>query len=171
MSEAAAVPDSVEGVVEAAGHFRVYLGAAAGVGKTYAMLNEGHRRQARGSGVVVGFVESHGRQLTEKLVEGLEVVPRQVVDYRGSRLQEMDLDAVLRRHPKIALIDELAHTNVPGSGRRTRWQQLSSGGSNVMRIIREAGAFGIDVHVIARRELPAAAPSEATAASETIAGD
>ncbi len=117
MSEAAAVPDSVEGVVEAAGHFRVYLGAAAGVGKTYAMLNEGHRRQARGSGVVVGFVESHGRQLTEKLVEGLEVVPRQVVDYRGSRLEEMDLDAVLRRHPKIALIDELAHTNVPGSGR------------------------------------------------------
>ena len=102
------------------------------------MLNEGHRRQARGSGVVVGFVESHGRQLTEKLVEGLEVVPRQVVDYRGSRLEEMDLDAVLRRHPKIALIDELAHTNVAGSGRRTRWQQLSSGGSNVMRIIREA---------------------------------
>jgi two-component system, OmpR family, sensor histidine kinase KdpD len=111
--------------VEAAGRFRIYLGAAAGVGKTYAMLNEGHRRQERGADVVVGFVECHGRPLTEALIGDLEVVPRQVVEYRGSRLEEMDLDAVLARRPKIALVDELAHTNVPGSGKNEkRWQDV-----------------------------------------------
>ena len=111
--------------VEAAGRFRIYLGAAAGVGKTYAMLNEGHRRQERGADVVVGFVESHGRPLTEALIGDLEVVPRQVVEYRGSRLEEMDLAAVLARRPKIALVDELAHTNVPGSGKNEkRWQDV-----------------------------------------------
>ncbi len=112
-------------MVEAAGRFRIYLGAAAGVGKTYAMLSEGHRRLSRGADVVIGFVECHGRPLTERLIEGLEVVPRKVVEYRGSQLEEMDLDAILRRHPKIALIDELAHTNVPGSGRHEkRWQDV-----------------------------------------------
>ena len=113
------------GVVEAAGHFRIYLGAAAGVGKTYAMLNEGHRRRGRGTDVVVGFVECHGRQLTEDMIGGLEVVPRKVVDYRGTRLEEMDLDAVLSRRPEVALIDELAHTNVPGSGQHAkRWEDV-----------------------------------------------
>ena len=111
--------------VEAAGHFRIYLGAAAGVGKTYAMLSEGHRRKARGTDVVIGFVESHGRKLTEEMIGDLEVIPRKVADYRGSRLEEMDLDAVLRRHPRVALIDELAHTNVPGSGpHEKRWQDV-----------------------------------------------
>src|SRR5580693_3395459 len=111
--------------VEAAGRFRIYLGAAAGVGKTYAMLNEGRRRQERGADVVVGFVECHGRPLTEALIGDLEVVPRQVVEYRGSRLEEMDLEAVLARRPKIALVDELAHTNVPGSGKNEkRWQDV-----------------------------------------------
>ena len=111
--------------VEAAGRFRIYLGAAAGVGKTYAMLNEGHRRQERGADVVVGFVECHGRPLTQALIGDLEVVPRQVVEYRGSRLEEMNLDAVLARRPKIALVDELAHTNVPGSGKNEkRWQDV-----------------------------------------------
>jgi len=111
--------------VEAAGHFRIYLGAAAGVGKTYAMLSERRRRRERGADVVVGFVECHGRRLTEDMIEGLEVIPRKAVEYRGTRLDEMDLDAVLRRKPKIALIDELAHTNVPGSGRHDkRWQDV-----------------------------------------------
>jgi two-component system, OmpR family, sensor histidine kinase KdpD len=113
------------GMVEAAGHFRVYLGAAAGVGKTYAMLSEAHRRLSRGADVVVAFAESHGRKLTEDLVTGLEVVPRKLVEYRGSMLPEMDLDAVLARRPKVALVDELAHTNVPGSGRnQKRWQDV-----------------------------------------------
>jgi two-component system, OmpR family, sensor histidine kinase KdpD len=122
-------------VVEAAGHFRIYLGAAAGVGKTYAMLSEGHRRRDRGADVVVGFAEPHGRLLTERLLEGLEVIPRTVMEYRGCRLEEMDTDAVLRRRPKVALVDELAHTNVPGSGRHEkRWQ-------DVLEIL----AAGIDV--------------------------
>jgi two-component system, OmpR family, sensor histidine kinase KdpD len=135
VSEAAAAEADATDVVEQAGHFRVYLGAAAGVGKTYAMLSEGHRRLGRGADVVIGFVECHGRQLTEGLIDGLEEVPRKTVDYRGSQLDEMDLDAVLNRRPKIALVDELAHTNVPGSGRNEkRWQ-------DVMEIL----AAGIDV--------------------------
>jgi two-component system sensor histidine kinase KdpD len=125
VSQAATFEEEATEVVEEAGHFRVYLGAAAGVGKTYAMLSEGHRRRGRGADVVVGFVECHGRRLTEQLIDGLEVIPRTVVDYRGSRLEEMDLEAVLRRRPKIALIDELAHTNVPGSGpHEKRWQDV-----------------------------------------------
>jgi two-component system sensor histidine kinase KdpD len=112
-------------VVEPAGHFRIYLGPAPGVGKTYAMLSEGHRRRGRGTDVVAGFVEAYGRPLTEALITGLEVVPRKGVDYRGSRLEEMDLDAILRRRPQVALVDELAHTNVPGAGRHDkRWQDV-----------------------------------------------
>jgi two-component system sensor histidine kinase KdpD len=121
----AAARRDVTDVVEAAGHFRIYLGAAAGVGKTYAMLSEGQRRHERGTDVVIGFVECHGRTRTEELIGGLEVVPRKVVDYRGSRLAEMDLDAVLRRRPELALVDELAHSNVPGSGKNAkRWQDV-----------------------------------------------
>ena len=125
MSETAVTTTDASDVVEAAGHFRIYLGAAAGVGKTYAMLNEGHRRRDRGADVVVGFCECHGRQRTQEQIDDLEVIQRKVVGYRGSRFEEMDLDAVLRRHPKIALIDELAHTNVPGSGPHDkRWQDV-----------------------------------------------
>ncbi|HEX3461952.1 MAG TPA: universal stress protein [Acidimicrobiales bacterium] len=112
-------------LTEAAGHFRIYLGAAAGVGKTYAMLSEGQRRRQRGADVAVGFVESHGRPLTAEMVGDLEVIPRRTVDYRGTRFEEMDLDAVLGRHPGVALVDELAHTNVFGSGRnQKRWQDV-----------------------------------------------
>jgi two-component system, OmpR family, sensor histidine kinase KdpD len=111
--------------VESAGRFRIYLGAAAGVGKTYAMLNEAHRRRERGTDVAVGFVECHGRRLTEQMINGLDVIPRKAVEYRGSRLEEMDLDAVLRRRPRVALVDELAHANVPGSGgHEKRWQDV-----------------------------------------------
>jgi two-component system sensor histidine kinase KdpD len=111
--------------VEPAGHFRIYLGAAAGVGKTYAMLNEGHRRKQRGTDVVIGFVESHGRPHTEELIADLEVVPRRTVEYRNTTFEEMDLDAVIQRHPKVVLVDELAHTNIPGSGRNPkRWQDV-----------------------------------------------
>ncbi len=125
MNQAAQAGTDTAGEVEAAGHFRIYLGAAPGVGKTYAMLSEAHRRQGRGADVVVGFVESYGRPLTEALIDGLEVIPRKTVDYGGTRLEEMDLDAVLRRRPGVALIDELAHTNVPGSGRNgKRWQDI-----------------------------------------------
>src|SRR6478735_9032823 len=116
------------------GTLRVYLGAAPGVGKTFAMLDEGHRRAERGADVVVGFVETHGRKHTAELVEGLEVVPRVRLPYRGTTFEEMDLDAVLARKPQIALVDELAHTNVPGSRNAKRWQD-----------VEELLAAGIDV--------------------------
>ncbi len=106
------------------GELRIYLGSAAGVGKTYAMLCEGHRRAERGTDVVVAFVETHGRAHTEALVEGLEVVPRARLPYRDTTFEEMDLDAVLARKPQVALVDELAHTNVPGSRHEKRWQDV-----------------------------------------------
>jgi two-component system sensor histidine kinase KdpD len=106
----------------ARGVLRVYLGAAPGVGKTFAMLNEGRRRRTRGTDVVVGFVETHGRKVTAEQVGDLEVVPRRRLDYRGSTFEEMDVDAVLARAPEVALVDELAHTNVPGSRNPKRWQ-------------------------------------------------
>jgi two-component system sensor histidine kinase KdpD len=106
------------------GQLRIYLGAAAGVGKTYAMLSEGHRRAERGADVVVAFSESHGRPQTEVLLDGLEIVPRKKLTYRGSTFEEMDVDAVLARKPQIALVDELAHTNVPGSRNEKRWQDI-----------------------------------------------
>jgi two-component system sensor histidine kinase KdpD len=111
--------------VEVAGHFRIYIGAAAGVGKTMAMLDEAHRRLQRGADVVIGVVESHGRPLTEERTIGLEVVPRRAVDYRGVVLTEMDLEAVITRHPDVVLVDELAHTKAPGSGsNEKRWQDV-----------------------------------------------
>ncbi len=113
-----------ETAVEPAGRFRIYLGAVAGVGKTSAMLDEGWRRRQRGTDVVIGFVETHGRAHPASLIRDLEVVPRKVVIHRGARFEEMDLDAVLNRQPAVALVDELAHTNVPGSGNEKRWQDV-----------------------------------------------
>jgi two-component system sensor histidine kinase KdpD len=106
------------------GRLRVYLGAAPGVGKTFAMLGEGHRRLDRGTDVVVGFVETHGRAHTAELLEGLDAVPRKLLEYRGGAFTEMDVDAILARRPAVALIDELAHTNVPGSRNEKRWQDI-----------------------------------------------
>ena len=106
------------------GQLRIYLGAAAGVGKTFAMLGEGHRRRSRGADVVVAFVETHGRRHTAEQMLGLEVIPRARIRYRDTFFDEMDIDAVLARHPQIALVDELAHTNVPGSRNTKRWQDV-----------------------------------------------
>jgi two-component system, OmpR family, sensor histidine kinase KdpD len=106
------------------GELRIYLGAAPGVGKTYAMLGEARRRADRGTDVVVGLVETHGRKKTAALLDGLEVVPRQELDHRGVTLTELDVDAVLARRPQVVLIDELAHTNVPGSRNPKRWQDV-----------------------------------------------
>lgn len=106
------------------GRLRIYLGAAPGVGKTVAMLDEAHRRLERGTDVVVGLVETHGRPHTAQLLDGLEVLPRRVVTHRGATVDEMDLDAVLTRRPAVALVDELAHTNAPGSRHEKRWQDI-----------------------------------------------
>jgi two-component system sensor histidine kinase KdpD len=108
-----------------AGHFRVYLGAAAGAGKTIAMLDEGQRRRALGADVVIAVVEDHDRPLTHAHAAGLEIVPRRVCEYHSARFEEMDLDGVLRRNPGVALADELAHTNVPtAGGNAKRWQDV-----------------------------------------------
>jgi two-component system sensor histidine kinase KdpD len=106
------------------GELRIYLGAAPGVGKTYAMLGEAHRRLERGTDVVAAVVEAHGRKKTGDLLEGIEVIPPHYVDYRGSRFAELDVPAVLARHPEVVLVDELAHTNTPGSTNPKRWQDV-----------------------------------------------
>ncbi|MCM2577008.1 sensor histidine kinase [Streptomyces meridianus] len=108
----------------ARGRLRIYLGAAPGVGKTYDMLAEAHRRVGRGTDCVVAVVEHHGRPRTEVLLHGLETVPRREIVHRGARFTEMDVDAVLERRPAVALVDELAHTNVPGSRNAKRWQDV-----------------------------------------------
>ncbi|MFM9368817.1 ATP-binding protein [Streptomyces sp. Da 82-17] len=116
------------------GRLRIYLGAAPGVGKTYAMLSEAHRRVERGTDCVVAFVEHHGRPRTEVMLHGLEQVERRELPHRGGTFTEMDVDAVLARRPAVALVDELAHTNVPGSRNVKRWQD-----------VEELLAAGIDV--------------------------
>jgi two-component system sensor histidine kinase KdpD len=108
----------------ARGKLRIYLGAAPGVGKTYAMLSEAHRRVERGTDCVVAFVEHHDRPRTEVMLHGLEQVPRRGLEYRGGFFAEMDVDAVLARRPRVAVVDELAHTNVPGSRNAKRWQDV-----------------------------------------------
>ena len=108
----------------ARGTLRIYLGAAPGVGKTFAMLGEGRRRHDRRSDVVVGVVETHGREQTQAQIGNLEVVPRHTLEYRDAAFEEMDVDAVLARKPEIALVDELAHTNVPGSRNEKRWEDV-----------------------------------------------
>ncbi|MFE9557146.1 ATP-binding protein [Streptomyces sp. NPDC006703] len=108
----------------ARGKLRIYLGAAPGVGKTYSMLSEAHRRVERGTDCVVAFVEHHGRPRTEVMLHGLEQVARRELEYRGAVFTEMDLDAVLERRPSVVLVDELAHTNIPGSRNTKRWQDV-----------------------------------------------
>ena len=117
------------------GRLKIFLGYAPGVGKTYAMLNDAHVLKKRGIDVVVGFVETHKRAETEALLAGLEVIPRKIIDYKGIAIGEMDIDAVLARHPAVVLVDELAHTNVEGSRHPKRYQD-----------IEELLENGIDVH-------------------------
>jgi two-component system sensor histidine kinase KdpD len=108
----------------ARGRHRIYVGIAPGVGKTYTALEELHRRKQRGTDAVIGFIESHGRQPVVELAESLELVPRKQIQYRGVTVEEMDTEAVVRRQPAVALVDELAHTNVSGSVREKRWQDV-----------------------------------------------
>ncbi|TCK75718.1 universal stress protein [Acidipila rosea] len=117
---------------------RVYLGAAPGVGKTYRMLEQAHALKAQGLDIVIGLVEPHGRMDTKALIDGLEVIPEKEVSYRSVVLREMDIDAVLARHPHTVVVDELAHTNVPGSRHRKRYEdvlELLDAGINVMTAV------------------------------------
>ncbi|HKS83753.1 MAG TPA: sensor histidine kinase KdpD, partial [Candidatus Acidoferrales bacterium] len=111
-------PEKTKGVL------KLFLGYAPGVGKTYAMLSEAIRRNSRGEDVVVGIVETHGRKGIIELLSQLEIVPRRKMDYKGTIFEEMDIDAVLARNPAVALVDELAHTNIPGSRRRKRYEDV-----------------------------------------------
>ncbi len=106
------------------GKLKLYIGSAAGVGKTYRMLVEAHQLRARGVDVVIGFVETHGREETAAQIGDLEIVPRRRIEYRGVGLEEMDGDAIVKRDPEVAIVDELAHTNVPGSARGKRWEDV-----------------------------------------------
>ena len=131
---------------------------APGVGKTYRMLEEGHRRAERGTDVVVGFVETHGRPRTAELLDGLEVVPRRRIEYRGVVVEEMDVDGVIARRPTVALIDELAHSNAPGSANEKRWQDVE--------LVRAAG-----IHVISTcnvQHLESIADAVATITGATV---
>src|SRR5262245_43053282 len=117
------------------GRLKLYLGFAAGVGKTYRMLEEAHALKRRGVDVVIGFIETHGRAETAELIRDLEEVPRTRVEYRGVAIEEMDLEAVLARRPQVAIVDEVAHTNVPGSRHRKRYLDvlaLCEAGINVI---------------------------------------
>src|SRR5437899_10337679 len=123
-----------EGTHQARGKLKIFFGATAGVGKTYAMLEAAHARRAEGVDVVVGWVDTHGRAETETLLQGLEILPRRPVAYRGTTLDTFDLDAALTRHPMLLLVDELAHTNAPGARHPKRWQdveELLDAGINV----------------------------------------
>src|SRR5208283_1931257 len=122
-----------------AAKLRIYLGAAPGVGKTYDMINDAYRmKQQLGVDVVIGLVESHGRAETEARIRDLEIVPQRVIPYRGVNLKEMDVDAIIARHPNTVVVDELAHTNVPGSKNRKRYEdvlELLEAGINVLTAV------------------------------------
>jgi two-component system sensor histidine kinase KdpD len=113
-----------EAARERRGQLKVFLGASPGVGKTFTMLETARAKRAEGLDVVIGVAETHGRAETARLLEGLEVIPRKAIEYRGVRLEEFDLDAALARHPALLLVDELAHTNAPGSRHTKRWQDV-----------------------------------------------
>ena len=145
------------------GRLKLYVGFAAGVGKTFRMLEEAHDLRRRGVDVVVGFVETHGRAETAALIEGLEVVPRRRVEYRGVAVEEMDLDAVLARKPQVAVVDEIPHTNAPGSPHRRRWQDVLAlldaginviGALNVQHLESLGGLIERATGVVVRETVP-----------------
>ena len=141
------------------GKLKVFFGAAAGVGKTYAMLEGARAQRAAGLDVVTGVVETHRRAETEALLEGLEILPRRRIEYRGTTLEEFDLDAALTRHPALLLVDELAHTNAPESRHAKRWQdvlELLDAGTNVI------AALNVQ-HLESLNDLVSATPASACA--------
>ncbi|HEY7586742.1 MAG TPA: PTS sugar transporter subunit IIA [Candidatus Deferrimicrobiaceae bacterium] len=152
------------------GRLKIYLGYCPGVGKTYQMLLEGHRLREEGIDVVIGYLETHGRAEIAKLAEGLEVIPRRRTEYRGVPLEEMDVDAVLERKPQVALVDELAHTNVPGSGNAKRYQDIQDILASGIHVITTLNIQHMEslydtvesaVHVRVRERLPDNIVSEA----------
>ncbi|MFE0319152.1 histidine kinase, partial [Streptomyces albogriseolus] len=155
------------------GKLRIHLGAAPGVGKTYAMLAEAHRRTERGTDCVVAFVETHGRTRTEALLTGLERVPYRRLERDGVTVAEMDLDAVLARRPRVALVDELAHTNAPGSRNAKRWQdveELLAAGIDVLSTvgIQHLESLGDTVESITGVREPETVPDEVVRRADQV---
>src|SRR3979490_1408047 len=106
------------------GKFKIYIGMSAGVGKTFRMLQEAHSLLKNGVDVKVGYIETHGRNETQALIDGLPIIPRRTLFYKGKELEEMDLQAVINEHPEVVIVDELAHTNIEGSKNEKRWQDV-----------------------------------------------
>lgn len=120
------------------GKFKIYIGMIAGVGKSYRMLQEAHEMQENGVDVQIGYIETHGRAGTETLLEELAIIPRKKVFYKGKEIEEMDLDSILRLHPELVIVDELAHTNIEGSRNEKRWQdvmELLDAGINIISAV------------------------------------
>ena len=120
------------------GKFKIYIGMIAGVGKSYRMLQEAHEMQENGVDVQIGYIETHGRAGTEALLEELAIIPRKKVFYKGKEIEEMDLDSILRLHPELVIVDELAHTNIEGSRNEKRWQdvmELLDAGINIISAV------------------------------------
>jgi two-component system, OmpR family, sensor histidine kinase KdpD len=135
------------------GKFKIYIGMIAGVGKSYPMLQEAHNLLRQEVNVMIGYIETHGRKETHALIEGLPIIPRKTIFYKGKELEEMDLQAILNIHPEVVIIDELAHTNVPGSKNEKRWQdviEILESGINVISAvnIQHIESINEDVHTI-----------------------
>jgi two-component system, OmpR family, sensor histidine kinase KdpD len=173
MTQPTAELDDTPAGVGDRGRLRIYLGAAPGVGKTYAMLCEAHRRKERGTDVVAAFVETHGRPRTAALLDGLEVLPRRQMSYRGTEFEEMDLDAVLAPAPQVAVVDELAHTNIPGSRNAKRWQdveELLAAGIDVLSTVNVQHLESLNdvVHTITGVPQRETVPDEVVRAAEQV---
>jgi two-component system sensor histidine kinase KdpD len=150
MSEDVPSNPNSSGASKKAGALKIFLGFAAGVGKTYAMLDEAHRRRSRGQDVVIGVIEAHGRTATAQHMADLEAVARKVVEYRGASFEELDTQAILARKPYVVLVDELEHTNAPGAEREKRWQDvlvLLEAGINVLSTLDVEHLESLNDHV------------------------
>jgi len=135
------------------GKFKIYIGMIAGVGKTFRMLQEAHNLLRQGVNVMVGYVETHGRKETQALIEGLPIIPRKTIFYKGKELEEMDLQSILNIHPEVVIVDELAHTNIPGNKNEKRWQDvleiLEAGISVISAVnIQHIESINKEVHTI-----------------------
>lgn len=135
------------------GKFKVYIGMIAGVGKSYRMLQEAHNLLRQGINVMIGYIETHGRKETQALIEGLPIIPRKTIFYKGKELEELDLQAILNIHPEVVIVDELAHSNVPGSKNEKRWQdvvEILESGINVISAvnIQHIESINEEVHAI-----------------------
>ena len=155
------------------GKFKIYIGMSAGVGKTYRMLTEAHNILKNGIDVQIGYIETHGRKETAELVDGLPLIPRRKVFYKGKELEEMDLQAILNTHPEIVIVDELAHTNVPGSKNEKRWQdtlEILDAGINVISAvnIQHIESINADVRTITGIEVTERIPDKMLALADEV---